>query len=220
VVYVEKGAGTLDDGKLVWDLKPGIAVLIPPNQAHRFTNGGDSSLQMLLLSRTLESTVTPRKDILVRDVATLAMTERNVHWSHMAKYVFLGPDGLYPADRVFIVYMGPMSIGGAHAHTPGQEEAWVKISDGPALMQLGSEIRPWPANSGFVAPPNGQTVHAAINIGDETQAWFYFARLQPNAPPPGATPPPPRPVNPAIAEALLRATIAGRPLSPAERTKR
>ena len=98
---------------------------------------------MLMLSRILEPEVTPRSGLLVRDINVLALTERNVHWSNMAKYVFSGADpqdGLHWADRVYIVYMGPMTIAGPHAHTPEQEEAWVKITDGEALMQLGSEF--------------------------------------------------------------------------------
>ena len=210
ILYVESGMGRLDDGKSFWDLKPNTAVLIPPNMVHRMIATTDAPLRMLMLSRTLEPSVTPRKDILVRDVDKLALTERNVHWSNESKYVFLGPDGLFPSDRILIVYMGPMTIAGPHAHTPGQEEAWVKVSEGPALMQMGSELRPWPSNVGFIAPPNGKTVHAAINNSPEIATWFYFARLQPN-PPVNATP---RPTPPAIAEGLKLATIPGRPLPP------
>jgi len=218
VLYVEKGEGRIDDGKQYWDLKPGIAILIPPNLAHRFTNTGDKPVQMLMLSRNLEPEVTPRKDILVRDVNLLALTERNVHWSNMAKYVFLPPDGYYPTEHMYIVYMNPMTIAGPHAHTAHQEEIWVKITDAPALMQMGSEIRRWPANAGFLAPPNGQTVHAAINNSNQMQAWFYYSRLAP-PPVPGAAPAPSRPQNPAIVEGVKRATIAGRPLSSLNESK-
>ena len=102
-----------------------------------------------------------------------------------------------------------MSIAGPHAHTPEQEEAWIKITDGEALMQLGSEIRPWPQYAGFLAPPNGQTVHAAINLSDDIQSWLYFARLSPNNPRPDPNAPP-RQGNPVVQESLERATIAGR----------
>lgn len=211
VLYIESGKGRLDDGKLFWDLKPNTAVIVPPNVAHRLIATTDAPLKFLMLSKTLEPSVTPRKDILVRDIDKLALTERNVHWSNMSKYVFLGQnDGMFPTDRVFIVYMNPMTIAGPHAHTPGQEEAWVKITDQPALMQMGSELRAWPANVGFIAPPNGKTVHAAINNSNDIQAWFYFARLNPN-PAPNATASA-RPPIPAVTEGLKKATIAGRPL--------
>ncbi len=213
MLYVESGNARLDDGKNFWMLKAHSAVLIPPNQVHRLVTGDGAPLRMIMLTRILEPEVKPRDGILVRDVDALAMTERNVHWSNFAKYVFLGADGLYPTDHMYIVYMAPRTIAGAHAHTPGQEEAWVKVTDGSAVMQLGSEIRPWPINSGFVAPPNGKTVHAAINLSDETQAWFYISRLQPTVAPPNPNRPAPPP---AIAEGVARATVAGRPLKQAE----
>jgi mannose-6-phosphate isomerase-like protein (cupin superfamily) len=214
IFIVQGGAGRLDDGERWWELRPGIAALVPPELAHRLTNTGDAPLQMLMLSRDLEPAVTPRTSVLVRDIDRLALTERNVHWSNMAKYVFSGArteDGLHWADRVYIVYMGPMTIAGPHAHTEEQEEVWIKLTDGDALMQLGSEIRPWPINAGFLAPPNGQTVHAAINVSDDIQAWLYFARLNPNASPPNPNTPP-RTGNPVIEEALQRATLPGQPL--------
>jgi mannose-6-phosphate isomerase-like protein (cupin superfamily) len=195
-------------------------LLIPPGQPHRFTSMGDLPLKMLMLSWVLEPNITPHKGVLVRDTNLILYTERNVHWSNFAKYVFDDRDGMHPSDRIYIVEMAPMTIAGPHAHVPNAEEAWIKISDGDALMQLGSEIRRWPANAGFLAPPNGQTVHAAINISDRVQSWLYFARLNPNAPPravpaPGAAPAGGRGGgrgNPAIGESLVRATLAGRPL--------
>jgi hypothetical protein len=215
VLYVESGAGTLDDGKLVWDLKPGMAALIPSNLAHRFTNTGDAPLKMMTASQAGDAPgVKQRADILVRDVDKLVLTERNVHWVNMSKYVFLGEDGLYPTDHMYIVYMPPWTMAGAHAHTPGQQEFWIKVTDAPAIMQMGSEIRPWPINAGFMVPPNGRTVHAAINNSDETQAWFYMSRLADQPPPPPATP---RPGAAAIAEAVVKATIPGRPLAPPAR---
>jgi mannose-6-phosphate isomerase-like protein (cupin superfamily) len=221
IMYVESGQGRLDNGKQYWDLHEGIAIIIPPQAMHRFTNTGDEPLKMLVFTYDMTN-VTPRKDILVRDANFMAMSEVNVHWSNMSKYLFLGPDGLSAQDHVLLVYMGPMTNAGPHAHTPPQEEVWVKVSDGPSLMQVGSEIRNWTQNMGVLAPPNGKTVHAAFNLSpDKIQYWFYFGRLNfpnPQAPPtpPSAagTPPrtPPAP-NPFIAEALARSTVAGKPLS-------
>jgi len=231
VIYVETGTGRIDDGSLFWDLKPGIMLLVPPNQPHRFTSAGDKPLKMLMLSYALDPGITAHKGLLVRDVNVILYTERNVHWSNFAKYVFDDRDGMHPSDRIYIVDMAPMTIAGPHAHVPNAEEGWVKVTDGDAVMQLGSEIRRWPANVGFIAPPNGQTVHAAINTSDSVQSWFYFARLNPNAQPRAAAAPAPagaaapagqaaagggrgggRGGNPAVADSLVRSTIAGRPL--------
>jgi mannose-6-phosphate isomerase-like protein (cupin superfamily) len=230
VVYVESGSGKIDDGTLYWDLKPGIMILVPPGQQHRYTSTGDQPLKMLMLSWTLEPGITPHKGLLVRDVNVILYTERNVHWSNFAKYVFDDRDGMHPSDRFYIVEMAPMTMAGPHAHVPNAEEAWVKISDGPSLMEVGSEIRPWPINVGILAPPNGQTVHAAINTSDTLQSWFYFARLNPNAQPRATPPPAPAggaaPAagrggggggrggggNAAVADSLVRSTLAGKPL--------
>lgn len=224
IMYVESGEGRLDDGKKYWDLHEGVAILMPPQALHRFTNTGKEPLKMLVFTYDMTN-VTPRKDILVRDSAFMAMSEENVHWSNMSKFLFLGPDGLSDQDHVLLVYMGPMTNAGPHAHTPPQEEVWVKVSDGPALMEVGSEIRNWTSNMGVLAPPNGKTVHAALNLSpDKIQYWFYYGRLNfpnqdqptpPRAPAaagaaPRRTPPPP---NPFIAEALARSTVAGKNLS-------
>lgn len=226
IMYVESGEGRLDDGKQYWDLHEGIAILMPPEAMHRFTNTGGEPLKMLVLTSVMDN-VTPRKDILVRDTNLMAMSEENVHWSNMSKYIFLGPDGIAEQDHVLLVYMGPMTIAGPHAHTPPQEEIWTKVSDGPSLMQVGNEIRNWTPNMAVLAPPNGKTVHAASNLSpDKIQYWFYYGRLNfPNQ----AQPAPPRPPaaaqgaatpqrprftpNPFIAQAVARSTVAGKPLS-------
>ena len=55
-------------------------------------------------------------------------------------------------ERFLLVYLAPMSIAGPHSHTPETDEGWVKITDGPTLMQMGSELRAWPNDTGFIAP--------------------------------------------------------------------
>ena len=84
-------------------------------------------------------------------------------------------------------------------------------------MQMGSEIRPWRQNMGMLAPPNGRTVHAAINTSNQIQHWLYFGAFprNPNPAPQNAgrgAQPSNQP--PSFTQlALQRATIAGRPLS-------
>jgi mannose-6-phosphate isomerase-like protein (cupin superfamily) len=226
IMYVESGQGRLDDGKQYWDLHEGIAILMPPEAMHRFTNTGADPLKMLVLTSVMDN-VTPRKNILVRDANLMAMSEQNVHWSNMSKFLFLGPDGISEQDHVLLVYMGPMTTAGPHAHTPPQEEIWTKVSDGPSLMQVGNEIRYWTPNMAVLAPPNGKTVHAATNLSpDKIQYWFYYGRLnfpsqaQPASPQASAAPQaaaaPPRTrtgPNPFIAQAVARSTVAGKPLS-------
>jgi mannose-6-phosphate isomerase-like protein (cupin superfamily) len=219
VFYVQSGEGRLDDGKSYWQIKTGVLMLAPPGVGYRFSAAGDRPLKMIGVQIPVGPRVTPKTEMIVRDVTKMALTERNVHWSNMAKYVLVGErDGLFPSDRVYLVYMAPMTIAGPHAHTPGQEEVWIKVTEGKSIMQLGSEIRPWPVNAGFLAPPNGQTVHAAYNLDDHLQAWLYIARLNPNPPsgPPAANPNRPAPP-PGIAEGLAASNIPPTPLPGAGR---
>lgn len=221
IFYVEEGQARLDDGKSFWELKPGFLALAPPGVGHRFRVIGDKPLKMLTVEIPVEPGVAPKTAMVVRDVERMAMTERNVHWNNFAKYVLVGErDGLFPGDRVYLVYMAPMTIAGPHAHTPEQDEVWIKATPGRSLLQVGSEIRWWKQNQGMMAPPNGQTVHAAYNLGEERQAWLYIARLNPdpnqlqNRPPPNPNRPQPPP---AIAEGLEASNVAPTPLQPARR---
>lgn len=220
ILYVQSGQGRLDDGSLYWDLRPGIAVLVPAGAMHRFTATGDAPLKMLVLTQgDAVPPTAPRRDMLVRDTLLMGMSEENAHWSNMSKVVFGAADGMAGGGRILLVFMGPMTIAGPHAHVVGTEEMWVKVTNGAALMQIGSEIRPWRQNMGMLAPPNGRTVHAAINTSNQIQHWLYFGAFPPNpnpAPPQagrggagrGANPPPSFPQ-----AAAQRATVAGRPLS-------
>jgi len=150
----------------------------------------------------------------VRDTAKILYIEQGVHWTNMSKSPFsdLG-------ERFLIVYMGPMTVAGAHAHTPETEEGWVKITDGPTFMQVGSEIRRWPANVGLLSPNNGQTVHAAINTGDKVESWFYF-QGRPATAPQAPTNGPRSPLGgrvwtPEIAQSAIDATVAPHALTAA-----
>lgn len=218
ILYVTHGLGRLDDGVRAWDLKPGYAILIPPGASHRLSSVGGDPLEMIMMSTA--SPPTPAGgEILVRDTSRILYIEQGVHWTNMSKSPFsdLG-------ERFLIVSMGPMTIAGAHAHTPETEEGWVKITDGPTFMQVGSEIRRWPAGVGLLSPNNGQTVHAAINTSDTVESWFYFQGRPASAPPaPTNAPPPPfggRRWTPEIAQSAIDATVAPHPLAAAPAKRR
>ena len=172
VIYVKSGHGRVDDGQKQWDLRPGYAILIPPGVQHRLSDVGDDQLKMIIMEEPTNPEVSAAKGILVRDTGKLLYVENDVHWSNMSKAPFADV-----GERFLIVYMGPRSIAGPHAHNSETEEGWVKLTDAPAWLQIGSEIRPWKADMGMVVPPNSKTVHAAINTSNQTQAWFYFARF-------------------------------------------
>lgn len=205
VGYVKAGTGRLDDGQTGWDLKPGYAFLIPADMGHRISATGDAALEMTIMAGPRNESGS--RTILVRDSAKLLYVEQGAHWVNLSKAPFRDV-----GERFLLVYMAPMTIAGAHAHPQGWEEVWVKLSEGTTLLQVGSEIRPWRKDQGFVVPPNGRTIHAAINNTNQRQLWFYFAS---SPRPPATTPPRPQPApDPAFAEAIVQANIAGAPLAP------
>ena len=193
LVYVSKGEGRLDDGAQAWDLKPGSVFIVPPGARHRLASTGPDPLQMIMLS-TPAALATAVNQIVVRDVSKVLYTEQNVHWSNHSKAPFSDF-----GERFLVVYMGPMTVAAYHSHPPEFEEGWVKITDGATLMQLGSEIRRWPANVGILSPNNSAVIHNAINPTESVQAWFYFQGRPagaPAGPPANAAPPAPPPIIP------------------------
>jgi len=201
VAYVRFGTGRLDDGETSWDLKPGVTFFIPANAAHRLSASEDTPMELTILAGP-PTEAGSASSVLVRDTAKMLYVEQGAHWTNYSKAPFRDI-----GERVLFVYMAPMTVAGAHAHVPGTEEAWVKITDAPALLQVGSEIRQWRKDQGLVIPPNGRTIHAAINYSDQRQLWFYFSTFprpaNPSAPRPQAAP------DPAFAAALEESNVQG-----------
>jgi mannose-6-phosphate isomerase-like protein (cupin superfamily) len=203
IIYVEEGTGTLDDGVKAWPLHEGLVLLLPANVKNRFTATGEKPLKMLMMTEPAHTDEKASKVILVRDLSKILYIEQGAHWNNHSKAPFNDV-----GERFLIVYLGPRSIAGAHAHTPETEEGWVKLTDGPTWLQMGSEILPWTKNMGMIAPPNGLSVHAAMNTSDAIQAFFYFATTRA----PGSPPPPPNPnrtpPNPIFDESSVKSTVA------------
>jgi hypothetical protein len=215
--YVKSGTGTLDNGKQMWDLHEGIAVLAPPTIPYRLTSTSDKPLEMIMLQWTAGPTPSP--SLIVRDTHLLPWCEENAHWHNTSHCIFSAADGLIQGERIFVVMLQPRTVSQPHSHTPGTEEIWAKISPGVIPILLGSDLRDMPQDSAYLVPPTGKTEHSNINISrTETEWWVYIARgpnPDPNAPPrpqgfrPNGNRPPP---NPNISRDVKEATIAGRPL--------
>jgi len=171
-LYVENGEGRLDDGHGYWDLREGIAALIPPHIKHRFVNTLDKPLMMLMLTWDEPKDATLRKDILVRDSHGLPYLSDG-HWSYMSKLLFVPADGMGPTEAISIALMAPMTIAAPHAHPPHHEEIWIKLPPGEnTYLFLGSEVQPMPANVAFLAPVTGKTTHSVINLSSRAEAWI------------------------------------------------
>jgi mannose-6-phosphate isomerase-like protein (cupin superfamily) len=174
--YVKGGQGTLDDGKMYWDLREGIAILAPPNVPHRFTNTSDKPLTMIMVTWTSQST-SPGSALIVRDVALLPYCEENVHWNNTSKCIFSTADGLFQGERMYLVMLQPRAMSAPHSHGAGTEEIWTKLTPGTAVTLLGSEIRDMPENSAYLVPPTGFTQHGNLNLSqDRVDWWLYVAR--------------------------------------------
>lgn len=182
--YVKSGQGRLDDGKQFWDLREGVAILAPPNVAHRFTNTShDKELSMIMLQFT--GAPEAHNELIVRDVPKLPWCEENAHWNNASRCVFSAADGLLQGERIYLVMLQPWSVSQPHSHGQGTEEIWTKVTPGAALMLLGSELREMPENSAYLVPPTGFTDHSNLNLSkDRTEWWIYIARGP--APAPGA----------------------------------
>lgn len=180
--YVVSGEGRLDDGRVSWELRNGIAMLIPPDVKRRFVNTSDQPLEMVMTE--WPANVIARKDILVRDVTLLPYCEENAHWNNMSKCLFSQADGM--TGRVLLVMLMPMTMAAPHTHGPGTDEIWTKLTPGNALLMLGSELRDMPQYSAFLAPPNGYTQHGQLNTSkSQIEMWLYVAGGNATAAPPG-----------------------------------
>lgn len=214
--YVKSGEGRLDDGKQMWDLHEGIAILAPPNVPHRFINNSrEKELNMIMLQFT--GGPEAKKELVVRDVPKLPWCEENAHWNNASRCVFSAADGLIQGERIYLVMLRPWSASQPHSHVPGTEEIWTKVSPGKAIMLLGSELREFDQNTAYLVPPTGTLDHSNLNLSkDRTEWWIYIARGP--APVPGA---PGRggrggggrgPANPNLSRDTTAATVAGKPL--------
>ena len=174
--YVKSGQGRLDDGKQFWDLHEGIAILAPPNVPHRFINqSSEKPLEMIMLQ--FSGGPAAHSDLIVRDVPKLPWCEENAHWNNESRCVFGTQDGLLQGERVYLVMLQPWAVSQPHSHTPGTEEIWVKLTDGPAVMLLGSELREMPQDSAYLVPPTGTIDHSNINLSKDKVEWYlYIAR--------------------------------------------
>lgn len=213
--YVKSGQGRLDDGKQMWDLKPGIAVLVPPSVPHRLTNTGEKPLDMIMLQWNAGPDA--KKAIIVRDSYALPWCEENAHWNNTSHCIFGVADGLLQGERIYTVMLQPWAVSQPHNHPHGMEEVWTKISSGSIPVLFNSDLREMTENSAYLVPPNGKTDHSNINVSkNKVEWWIYFARSpQTGQRPAGAgnananRPP----ANPNLSRDTQAATIEGRPLT-------
>lgn len=210
--YVKSGEGRLDDGKQFWDLRPDIAILVPPSVAHRIVNtSNEKPLEMIMLQWTAGPNV--KDAVIVRDTRLLPWCEENAHWNNTSRCIFSAADGLLQGERIYTVMLQPWAVSQPHSHTPGTEEIWTKISPGSMPILIGSDLREMKEDTAYLVPPTGKTDHANLNVSkDKTEWWIYIAR-GPNNPGRQGQQSAPRPfTNPNLSRDTQAATVAGKPL--------
>ncbi|MEO6803965.1 MAG: cupin domain-containing protein [Granulicella sp.] len=212
--YVKDGEGRLEDGKQSWNLREGIAVLVPPSVAHRFINTSDKPLSMIMLQWT--GGPNAKNALIVRDTHLLPWCEENAHWNNTSRCIFSAADGLLQGERIYTVMLQPWAVSQPHSHTPGTEEIWTKISPGSIPVLMGSDLREMTENMAYLVPPTGKTDHSNINVSkDRVDWWVYVARgpaPNPNAPPRPQRQQNGRPENPNLSRDAQAATIPGKPI--------
>jgi mannose-6-phosphate isomerase-like protein (cupin superfamily) len=212
--YVKSGEGRLDDGKQYWDLRPDMAVLIPPSVAHRFMNtSNDKPLSMIMLQWT--GGPNAKNALMVRDTRLLPWCEENAHWNNTSRCIFGTADGLLQGERIYTVMLQPWAVSQPHSHTPGTEEIWTKISSGFIPILIGSDLREMGEDTAYLVPPTGKTDHSNLNLSkDKTEWWIYVARGPANAAPrpQGGQPNGGRPANPNLSRDTQASNVAGKPL--------
>lgn len=212
--YVKSGEGRIDDGKQYWDLKPDMAILVPPQVAHRFVNlSTEKPLSMIMLQWT--GGADAKHELIVRDTQLLPWCEENAHWNNTSRCIFGTADGLIQGERIYTVMLQPWAVSQPHSHTPGTEEIWTKITPGVMPILLGSDLREMGEDTAYLVPPTGKTDHSNINISKtKTEWWIYVAR--------GPANPNPRPqgqanrnrplTNPNLSRDTEAGTVSGKPL--------
>lgn len=176
IFYILGGEGIITDGITTADLRPGIAVLMPPGLSFTMKNTGKDALTMYLVCEPVPEGFTPNKAMKVVDEMKEPYRGSDGHWSHIVKELFMQDDGLATLEAFLTVTYHPMTIGHPHSHDPyyGSEEVWTAI-DGTSIAFIGKQIRHQPPGTAYNIPPDGNTPHSNINTSGEPVRLLYFA---------------------------------------------
>ena len=173
--YVISGAGEVSGGGKTYKLSHGASFLAPEGLEFTIKNTGSEPLTMYLVSEPTYDGFVPRKDIYYTTEASTPFNSVVGHWSYQEKDLLLKQHGFATLHAVITLTMDPMTIGHPHTHNNGMEEVWTTIS-GDNIAWLGTELRPQPAGTAYMIPPDGKTNHSNINKSETGQVkMLYFA---------------------------------------------
>lgn len=176
IFYVLSGRGKISAGKKTAELRPGIAVLMPPGIEFTLENTGDETLTMYLIADPCPDGFKPLREMTVVDENIQKWNTENPHWVGLSKTLFGTGSGLGTLSTVLTVQLEPMTFFHPHSHGEGIEEVWTGIS-GDIYVLLGKQIRHQEPGTAYLIPPNGTTPHGNFNVSGDRIKLLYFSRF-------------------------------------------
>jgi mannose-6-phosphate isomerase-like protein (cupin superfamily) len=179
--FVQEGTGTIDTGpgSKPADIHSGVGILIAPGTKQHIVNAGATPLSMIAMSWKNNDGMKVVAPIKIVDTSKTPYNPPGAHWIMSSRgRLFDGKDGVNMTMSVIGIPAGTYS--GPHAHWKGVEEIWVKTGSDTGYAILGSEIRKIDGAGAFLAPPNGLTTHASMNLNTDWSIWLYLSRRMPN----------------------------------------
>lgn len=161
IYYIQSGEGDLETAGKKFNLRNGVALLVPPGVEYTMSATGTEHLTMYRIVEPVSASFKPRKDILVKDEYE-SQSGNYSHWVYNVRGLFTKADGLAVLAGIAPVTLDPMTFGQPHSHSVGTEEVWIGL-DGEISLLLGKQLRKLPAGAAYEIPPNGMTSHANIN---------------------------------------------------------
>lgn len=175
VFYINSGTGTISWKGKTAELSEGICFLAPEGLEFTIANTGSEALTMYIIAEPTYADFKPAADIVVRSNHKVPFSTTVGHWSYQEKDLILGQHGLATLHAVITLTLNPMTIGHPHFHVRGTEEVWTTLS-GDNIAWLGKQLRPQPAGTAYMIPPDGKTNHSNINKSQNEQVvMLYFA---------------------------------------------
>jgi mannose-6-phosphate isomerase-like protein (cupin superfamily) len=179
IYYVDEGSAAITSKGVTKELYRGVGVLMPPDVEFTLENTGDADFSMYVIGENLPDGFRPNRAMKVVDEADVELSGTTGHWAHIFRYLFKEEDGLATLVGMGPCQFAPMSMGQPHSHVAEVEEIWFAV-EGDINILLGKQLRKLPPGTAYKIPPNGETPHSNINVGDETISLFWFMHIPTN----------------------------------------
>jgi mannose-6-phosphate isomerase-like protein (cupin superfamily) len=171
--YVTAGAGTVETKAKKAALEDGTAVVVPAGVEFRFTNPGDASLEMIMVTEAVTPGFVANKEISVGSFRN-SPPSLGMHWAHIGRgFEYDVPPKFVNPMGFAIVSIDKMDIAQPHVHGPGCEEIWCQLK-GRSLLLFGTRLMRQEPGEAFLIPPNNRVPHSSINPTNEPMVWLYM----------------------------------------------